>query len=351
MAPRYLVIAPQGLGDALEATPLIDALKRSDDRARIDVVALRPATRDLFRGLTPLVEDVIYLPFWESGRLAFMREMLRRRWRKTYDATFLCYPAARPEYHVLSRGFPSRMRVAHRYTEPSLRNALWLHDRLIPVSDDHNVMRNLDLMSVLDIRPERPRSYLLPSAWRSATEIVENRLAIHVGTIKHDGLEARRWPLERFTDVAKRFAEHCEVWVVVGPGEVEESRALMREVPNVRPFEGALPDLARFLGTCRAIVCNDSGVAHLAAAAGTRVISIFGPTPLQHAPFGEHVIAVRPSACPPCFDVRELNTGCALNIDYRCLKDDVPTGLVEEYVRAVMNGPAVLSARPPKETT
>ena len=56
---RFLVVAPQGLGDSLEATPAVAALKAYRPSAKIDVVVLRPGPRELFEGLTELVDRVI----------------------------------------------------------------------------------------------------------------------------------------------------------------------------------------------------------------------------------------------------------------------------------------------------
>lgn len=327
--PRYLVIAPQGLGDALEATPLVAALRNAHPHAAIDVVTLRPSAKLLFDELRPLVDDVVYLPYWEQGVRAFIISAFKKRWRRRYDVTFLCYPAARREYHVLSRLFPSRLRVAHMYEKPSLRNGLRLHNHLVPIAGKHNVLRNMDLLSAAGIQYAQPDSYVLPQSWKAARlPSTKKRLAIHVGTIKHDGLEARRWALERFTAVARHFASTCDVWIVMGPDEKAESEQLNRDVPQTKLFQGDLKELARFLGTCDAVLTNDSGVGHLAAATGAPLISLFGPTPLEHAPFGPNSFPLRLSSCTPCFDPRLLNTGCALNIGYRCLNEDLPVDSV-----------------------
>ena len=68
-ARRFLFIAPQGLGDALELTPAIAAVKAEVPRAAIDVAVMRPGPRELFEGL-PMVDRVIDLPFGkrEAGR-------------------------------------------------------------------------------------------------------------------------------------------------------------------------------------------------------------------------------------------------------------------------------------------
>jgi ADP-heptose:LPS heptosyltransferase len=66
--------------------------------------------------------------------------------------------------------------------------------------------------------------------------------------------------------------------------------------------EWPLEDLAALLGRCVGYVGGDSGVTHLAAAVGTPVVAVFGPTdPAVWAPRGPHVAIVRHRVpCQPC---------------------------------------------------
>jgi heptosyltransferase-2 len=76
-----------------------------------------------------------------------------------------------------------------------------------------------------------------------------------------------------------------------------------------------LPALAGVLTTCRALVTNDSGSMHLAAAIGTRVTALFGPTDERATrPVGDnHMVLSYPVWCRPCL-LRE----CPL--DHDCMK-------------------------------
>jgi heptosyltransferase II len=76
-----------------------------------------------------------------------------------------------------------------------------------------------------------------------------------------------------------------------------------------------LPTLAGVLTHCRALVTNDSGAMHLAAAAGVPVTAVFGPTnELATRPIGDaHAIVTNDVWCRPCM-LRE----CPL--DHRCLR-------------------------------
>lgn len=322
-APRFLVLAPQGLGDALEATPLVAALRRAQPAATIDVLVLREQTAQLFRGLPQLVDRVVYLPYWAS-RLGFLRGLAASLWRRPrYDASFLAYPAARPAYHLVAYLFGARRRYAHRYFEPTRRNLMGLHTDLVAVAPKHNVLRNMDLLAAAGIPFDPPAGYEVPDAWRSA-ERDPARVVLHLGSIAHDGLERKRWPADRFAELARRLlAAGHRVTLLCGPAERELTRSVHAETPGAGIFEGSLQDAARVISASGMAICNDSGIAHMAAGLGTPVISIHGPTPVEFGPFGRWGRPLRPSDCPPCFDPRLLNTDCLLGIDYACLRRDV----------------------------
>lgn len=333
---RYLVISAQGFGDSLEATPMVAALRHAAPDAVIDVLVTQRPPKQLFEGLPHLVNDVIYLPLWESGRRAFVKDLLRKRWRKRYDATFLTYPGARWEYQLLSWIMPAKRRYGHRYSEPSLTNLLWLNTDLCPVRPRHNVLRNMDLLQMAGMEPETPSHYVVPAAWKDrSTPRERRRITAHVGTVTHHGRESRRWPLEYFVEVLNRCTERgFDVWLLMGPSELEETQFVHERVHGSRIFSGNLEEAARFLSTSGLVLSNDNGIGHLAAGVGTPVVTLFGPTPLEHAPYGKNVLALRPTACTPCFDVRKLYSKCELGIDYQCLRIDLKP---DDVYRAMMH--------------
>lgn len=339
---RYLVVAPQGIGDSLEATPFLAALKHAQPQASIDVAVMRRGPKELFEGLPEIVNEVVYLPYWDAGAMPFVRELLRKRRRPRYDASFLMYPAARREYQLLMRAFSSRRRYAHRYFDSNFSSLQWMNTDLVDVLDRrHNVLQNLELLRAAGVAHDIPDRYVVPQKWVvDASQRDPKRIAIHVGTITHDGLAARRWPTDRFAEIARRCVTlGFEVYLIMGPSERDETLAVKAAVPDVRIAEGSLCDIARFLSTCRLLLSNDSGIAHLGAGVGTEVIALFGPTaPWRHAPYAPDAHALRPSDCPPCFDPRYLNTGCALHIDYKCLKRDLSVEIVDSALMRVLSG-------------
>ena len=116
--------------------------------------------------------------------------------------------------------------------------------------------------------------------------LVPRFLAVHPGS----GSPSKNWPTSRFLEAAGRLAGP-EPWLLVaGPAEagLEAPRGaiLAREWP-LRVLGAALARAGLFLG-------NDSGVSHLAAAAGAPTLALFGPTdPALWAPVGPRVTTLR----------------------------------------------------------
>jgi len=334
----YLIVAPQGLGDALEATPMAVALKRAQPGCRIGVAVLRPGPRELFDGLHGLVDDVYYYPYWERGSAAFAASLARSLTKMPrYDVSLLAFPAARAEYRMLARLFGARTRVAHDHRAGSRSIARRSHDLLVPVERKHNVLRNLDLVRALGFDVDPSTTYAVPRSWTGG-ERHDDRIAIHVGTVTHHGLSNKRWPVDRFAELARRLsARGFEICVIAGPDEREESKRVVEGIPEARRIERALADIARFLSGCAAAVTNDSGIGHLAAAVGTNVVALHGPTPLEGGPYGPTASRFRPSACPPCFEPRLRNTECALGIDFACLRRDMTVDAVEDELLRILS--------------
>jgi len=96
------------------------------------------------------------------------------------------------------------------------------------------------------------------------------------------GKANKQWPVDRFADVAKKLGDRAlAVW---GPNEEELARAIgapMAPRTNLR-------ELATILKQAEVVIAGDTGPLHLAAALGTRVIGLYGPTnPRRNGPYGQ----------------------------------------------------------------
>jgi ADP-heptose:LPS heptosyltransferase len=108
----------------------------------------------------------------------------------------------------------------------------------------------------------------------------EGFIAIH----PFSGSPKKNWPLERYLKLAKLLRARMPVKWILEPG------APRIDAGDIEPPTEDLYRLACRLGCARLYIGNDSGITHLAAAAGTRVLALFGPTdPARWAPRAENV--------------------------------------------------------------
>jgi heptosyltransferase-2 len=116
---------------------------------------------------------------------------------------------------------------------------------------------------------------------------------------------AKSWPREKYRALVKNLS--AEIPVVLGGSRAE--RDLCEAIANggdpVVNLAGAtgLGAFLALLAGARAVIANDSGAPHLAAAMGVPVVVIFGSTsPTWTAPLGPYVRVIRnPVHCSPCF--------------------------------------------------
>jgi ADP-heptose:LPS heptosyltransferase len=327
---KLLVFAPQGLGDSIEVTPLLRMLRQAYPSAQLDVAVLRAGPRQLFAGMPHLVDRVLYLPYWEQGVAGFVRAVGRHAFQDAYDCSFMAYPAARAEYHFLAKILRARQRIAHRYSNPSLKNGLNWYTDLVPIRDVHNVLRNVDLLAPLKVGGAVPERCEIPGDWCNGVRD-RGRIAMHVGSVDHDGFALKRWPAKNFGLLGSRLtSQGFRISLICGPDEEQLTQEVAAAIPGATIFRGPLREVSRHLSTCALLVANDSGIGHLAAAGGTPVVALLGPTPLNCAPYGQNVLALRPTSCPPCFTPAAGITGCIAALDFACLRIDLSVEVVEQ---------------------
>ena len=140
---------------------------------------------------------------------------------------------------------------------------------------------------------------------------------------------AKRWPARHFAEVAARCAgDGKAVWLFGGPDEQPLCEDIAVRVPGTVNLAGRT-DLATaidLLSAADCVVANDSGLMHVAAALGRRVIALFGSTsPDFTPPLGGRAVVLRePQPCSPCFQ-----RTCPLG-HQRCLVDLRPERVLGE---------------------
>ncbi len=101
-------------------------------------------------------------------------------------------------------------------------------------------------------------------------------VAVHPGS----GSPLKNWPIERYVEIIRRLrGKGLEAVGIIGEADAAEAAVLAREFPDLALLSGlTLVELGAVLAECRLYLGNDSGITHLAAAAGLPVVALFGPS-------------------------------------------------------------------------
>jgi len=318
VADRILVKGVNWLGDAVMTLPALKALRERFPSARISVLT-RDNLADLYRGV-PYVDETIS----EGSRSIGAMMRLTKRIKDGKFDTAIIFPASfRSALMIFLGGVPERIGFAKEGRSPLLTKALRRDSEVLRRHRVEYFLRLLEPFGSVP-RPTAPRidPTFEDRAWAART--LEERLpgkgpivALHPGATYGN---AKRWYPDRFAAVASRLARErgARVMVIGGKAEADLAREVTQAVqggPAVSlAGETSLLQLAAVLERASVLVTNDTGPMHLAAAVGTPIVAVFGPTdPVTTRPYGEKHTVVRHSVeCSPCL-LRECP------IDHRCM--------------------------------
>jgi heptosyltransferase II len=282
-SPRLLLVMRLPLGDTLFVTPTIRALRQRYPGAQITALAAG--------GNAPLLahnadlDDTVVLPFhrdWRGGGAlpATLRLLLHRR----YDLA-LCFSTPGLGWLPAACGIP-------RQEFPDYLPFWWCWPQdFSGWNGRHAVELYATAARRLDLPPLEHRMHVrLTPAERAGMAGLLNQLRLNRAPLRiavHPGSGAapaqKRWPLCRFAEVARVLVAQTGAQIIVagGPSEAALAAELCCAIgPAAISLAGRLNlrQSMALVAACDLFVGNDSGPLHLAAAVGTPVVGIYGPT-------------------------------------------------------------------------
>lgn len=289
---RIVVIRLSALGDVLLATPMLRELKRLSG-ARVELVT-SPLLVPLLEGLSFLDAVTPNVPGLKLGRPDLVIDLQHK---------------ARTILLSLRSGAGRRLALRRRTFGQLLRAAA---GRDLPIAGPHQVERYFAPLRSLGFAAldPGPLAIGLRSEVRAAAEAELAALGLTavsrsgplLGLAPGAAHATKRWPAERFAEVAAAFPDHLPVLLGARSDGVQLDAVGKLLRPGLDARELGLPALALLIERCALLVSNDSGPVHLAQAVGTKVVAAFGPTdPLRWAPRGPHArTATLRLPCSPC---------------------------------------------------
>lgn len=316
---RVLVVRLRSVGDTVLATPSLYALRRFLPAARIDVL-LEDWVAPLLEGSADVDRVVTVRRGSKSSRLRVARQLRAEKYEVVYNLHGGSTAA------LIVRATGARHRVGYAdYAYASLHNhaappssELWGRART------HSAEQQLALLGWTGVpvtdRPA-PRLAVTPAAdARVARRLRDAGLdAGDPFALVHPAaaFETKTWAAEKFARVVEHLAARGIASVAVAwPDEsrvIEEVRASAR-VPLLSFTDLQLPELTALAARAALFVGNDSGVAHVAAAACVPQVVVFGSSNVAHW---------RPWTQAPAEVVRE-EMPCAPCPGYTCAEFDAP---------------------------
>lgn len=300
---RFLLIRLTALGDVVLTEPIIRALRRRYPEAAIDFVTearYAPLVQELF--------NVDHAIGWdrrgEDRGAAGLKKVRARLPVQEYSAVIDLQGKLR------TRAFAQLITAERRYTlkkRSGMKSLLAIFGHDPPIDDRHasevylSALGPLELAQDFDPQPRIGRPAPLINRVKSERLIGLSPAATHA---------TKRWPAERFAELADRLASvrPDTRFILIGGEGDRATLDLIRaatETAIIDPCDVAaldVPALARVLASLDLLISVDTGPAHLAAAFGIPVAAIFGPTStVRWGPRGPaHRVVSLHLDCSPC---------------------------------------------------
>lgn len=288
-----LVIRPGGIGDAVLLIPALRAFKDAFPDARIKVVAER-RNAAVF-GLTDVVSEVLL--YHKPGDLF---AVLKGGYEAVVDTE---------QWHRLS-GVVARLVRAPVSIGFGTNERKKMFSLIIAYShSDHETISFFKLFEpFFTAMPQQVKIPFLSVPEQAASRREELLAPLsgspYVVLFPGATIAEKRWPVERFREVAARSNSNgFPIVIVGGRGEVADASRIASDGNNLNlAGKTTLAETAAIIKHARVVITGDSGVMHLAYGLGTPSVSLFGPSNVQKwAPVGEkHIVIHHNLSCSPC---------------------------------------------------
>lgn len=286
---KILVITMHYLGDVLLTTPLIHSLRQAYPDAQLDVLVYKN-TVSMLEG-NPDISHIIGTPN-RPNRVDFF-ELVWKIFRQ-YDLAVVTQTSDRPFLYALIASSFRIAAVPQKVFKDWWKRFFMQRWIEFDNQDTHTVLQHLKL---LDLISAQPFFALIPPKNINDQKLLEQypfltQTAVYVVLHPHPQWTYKQWTLEGWVALGK-YLHDLGLRVVLSCGptqqEMEYVASIQKQLPdNTINLTGqvSLAELAYIITQAKLYIGPDTGITHLAAATGTPVIALFGPTnPVKWAPW------------------------------------------------------------------
>jgi len=316
---ELLIVGPSWLGDAVMMGALIAQLKAADPGGQVTVLA--PAHLQDLLGRMPGVDQALVNPFAHGQLRLVDRIRFGHSLKGRYDAAIVLPNSWKSALIPFFAGIPRRTGCVGEARYGLLNDARRLDEGRTPrLVDQYCALGEASAQMDpprLSVDPDRSRALVR----RLGLEGRGPAVALCVGA---EYGPAKRWPAAHFAALAERIGSAGrQVWVLGSPGDVSigaEIEARARAAVVNLTGRTTLGEAIDLLAAAEAVVTNDSGLMHVAAALGRPLVALYGSTSPAFTPplSADAAILSLGLSCSPCFERQ-----CPLG-HLKCLNDLTP---------------------------
>jgi len=350
---KILVVGPSWVGDMVMAQSLFITLSQEYDTAVIDVLAPEWSLPILAR--MPQVRAGISMPFKHGELKIWQRILFAKRLRdEAYDIAIILPNSFKSAFIPLFAKIPRRVGWRGEMRNLVLTDCRTLDKNQFPLMVERFAALGKAKGSELLSKPPRPaltvnKDEVKQVKIKFGLDNSSNSLVICPGAEFGD---AKRWPVEHFAKLTNNLLQQgWQVWIV-GSGKdtviaqdiVSELSETVRSQCNNLTGRTSLGEVVDILSAATAVVSNDSGLMHIAAALNKPIVALYGSTSADFTPpLADNVKLLSTDIqCRPCFQRQ-----CPLQ-HKRCLTeisvDWVTSSLNEVLASSAAEGVQILAS-------
>jgi lipopolysaccharide heptosyltransferase I len=332
---RFLIVKFGSLGGIVHCLPSVAQLRKAYPQAEIDWLVERKNKIAIeMSGLDVKVVPIDSDQWTNSPSIGHAREIAEFVWtlrRDGYDCTIDFQGLIKSAFFAYLSGAAVRIGWERDFLKDSVSH--FLYTDVVKPKRIHLIDQQMELLQPLGIEPDWFVEVPLKPSEKARRSVEQKLNGLSGFVLLNPGgsWTTKRWQPERYGQLAGRLMQDgLPVAVTWGPGEENMVQKLVRASGGgIREVPTTLDELVALCHRAKLFVGSDTGPMHFAAAAGTPVVSIFGPTSSDRSgPFRrEDIVVERRLSCRPCDEPEK----CPL-VHWECM-DHISVDLVYEACR------------------
>lgn len=297
---KILIIAPAWVGDLVMSQALFKLLKNKNPDCVIDVL-VNSSLSSILKHM-PEINNYLIAPFEHGELKLFARFNFARALRKNnYTHAYIIPNSFKSALIPFWANIPIRTgwRGELRYglindiRKPLVKDNLFVDSLLSLYLDKTEINSSL-------------RNLYLPKLCMQSKPNISNKPILAICPGAEYGA-TKRWPTKYFAEIAQvKHQDDWDIWIIGGPKDASLAQEIQKYSGNICVDFTGKTDLSQaieLLAQANTVLTNDSGLMHIAAAVGAKIIAIYGSTSPRFTPPLTHkaeIISLNLS-CGPCF--------------------------------------------------